>query len=109
MKKILAILLVLAMILPTCIMASAAEEKVEIRPFYMVNTDRNVVEDEDNIFPKVFFWSQVSEKYVSEDSIKVSVPGVGGTTPKEIAANLKTVFDETPEGARYLRFGSAER
>ena len=106
MKKVLAILLVLAMILPTCIMASAAEEKVEIRPFYMINTDRNVEEDEDNIFPKVFFWSQVSDKYVTEDSIKVSVPGVGGSTPKEIAANLKPVFDEYPDGARYLRFGA---
>ena len=106
MKKVLAILLVLAMILPTCIMASAAEDKVEIKPFYMINTDRNVEEDEDNIFPKIFFWSQVSDKYVSEDSIKVSVPGVGGTTPKEIAANLKTAFDKFPDGARYLRFGA---
>ena len=106
MKKIFAILLILVMVLPMCFVASAEGENVGIRPFYMLNTDRNVVEDEDNIFPKIFFWSQTSDKYVTEDGIKVSVPGVGGSTPKEVAANLKVVFDAYPEGARYLRFGS---
>ena len=106
MKKILAILLILAMALPMCFVANAEGEKVGIRPFYMINTDRNVEEDEDNIYPKIFFWSQASDKYITEDSIKVSVPGVGGNTPKEVAENLKPVFDAYPEGARYIRFGS---
>ena len=106
MKKIFAILLILAMVLPMCVMTNAAESEVGIKPFYLVNTDRNVEEDEDNIYPKIFFWSQASDKYVTEDSIRVSVPGVGGSTPKEIAENLKPVFDNYPDGTRYLRFGS---
>ena len=106
MKKLIAILLVLVMVLPMCFVTNAAGEDVGVRPFYLINTDRNVEEDEDNIYPKIFFWSQTSDKYVTEDSIKVSVPGVGGTTPKEIAENLKPVFDEYPDGTRYLRFGS---
>ena len=107
MKKILAILLILAMALPMCFVANAEGEKVGIKPFYLINTDRNVEEDEDNIYPKIFFWSQSSDKYVTEDSIRVSVPGVGGSTPKEVAEKLKPVFDAYPNGARYIRFGSA--
>ena len=106
MKKILAILLILAMTLPMCFVANAEGEDVGIRPFYLVNTDRNVEEDEDNIFPKIFFWSQSSDKYVTEDSIRVSAVDVGGSTPKEIAEKLKPIFDKYPDGTRYLRFGS---
>ena len=89
-----------------CFVANAEGEKVGIKPFYLINTDRNVEEDEDNIYPKIFFWSYSSDKYVTEDSIRVSVPGVGGSTPKEVAEKLKPVFDAYPDGARYIRFGS---
>ncbi len=109
MKKILAILLVLAMVLPMCIAVGAEETSdVGIKPFYMLNYDREVEDgfDFDNIYPKIFFWSRASDDYVTEDSIKVSVPGVGGSTPKAVAENLKKIYDEFPEGARYLRFGA---
>ena len=84
------------MALPMCFVANAEGEKVGIKPFYLINTDRNVEEDEDNIYPKIFFWSYSSDKYVTEDSIRVSVPGVGGSTPKEVAEKLKPVFDAYP-------------
>lgn len=106
MKKILAILLVITMILPMCIGVTAAgTSDVEIKPFH-ISTSFN--EDFDNIWPKIHFWSRANEEYVSEDNIDVSASssGVKGSTPKEIAENLKPVFDQYPEGMRYIRFSS---
>ena len=103
MKKILAILLVLAMVLPMCFTATAVDPGVEIKPF---NISTSLKEGFDNIWPKIHFWSRASDDYVSEDGIKVSVPGVGGSTPKEVAENLKPIFDEYPEGMRYIRFSA---
>ena len=102
MKKILAILLVLAMVLPMCVFTHAADSNVEIKPFYMSNS----LDEFDNIIPKVHFWSDDSEKYVTEDHLKVSAMGVGGSTPQEIAENLKPIFDAYPDGLRWIRFSS---
>ena len=102
MKKLLAIFLVLAMVLPMCVVTNAAEADVEIKPF---NISTSLKEGFDNIWPKIHFWSRASEDYVTEDSIKVSaMNGVGGKTPKEVAENLKPIFDEYPDGMRYIRF-----
>ena len=105
MKKIIALILVLTMVLPMCINATAtsAESNVEIKPF---NISTSLQEGFDNIWPKIHFWSRANDQYVSEDGIKVSVPGVGGSTPKEVAENLKPIFDEYPDGMRYIRFTS---
>ena len=105
MKKLLAILLVLTMVLPMCVGVTATgASDVEIKPF---NISTSLKEGFDNIWPKIHFWTRVSEDYVTEDSIKVSaMNGVGGKTPKEVAENLKPVFDEYPEGMRYIRFTS---
>ncbi len=106
MKRLLAILLVLAMVLPMCFVANAAESDVDIKPFRITNS-MDLGTNFDNFYPKIFFWSRVgSEDYVTDDSIRVSVPGVGGSGPKEIAENLKPVFDEYPDGMRSLRFGA---
>ena len=95
------------MVLPMCLVANAADTNVEIKPFRITNS-MDLQTDYDNFWPKIFFWSRVgSEEYVDEDSIKVSVPGVGGSNPKAIAENLKEVFDEYPDGMRSLRFGAA--
>ena len=103
MKKLIAMLLILAMVLPMCFTATAADPKVEIKPF---NISTSLKEGFDNIWPKIHFWSRASEDYVTEDGIRVSVPGVGGSTPKEVAENLKPIFDEYPDGMRYIRFTS---
>ena len=102
MKKLLAILLVLTMVLPLCLVANAADSNVEIRPFYMSNN----LNEFDNIIPKVHLWSDDTAKYVTENSIVVSAVGLGAKTPKDIAAKLKPIFDEYPEGYRFIRFSS---
>ena len=102
MKKLLAILLVLTMVLPLCVVTNAADANVEIRPFYMSNAQNEF----DNIIPKVHFWSDDNEKYVTEDGLIVSAVGLSAKTPKEIAAKLKPVFDQYPEGYRWIRFSS---
>ena len=105
MKKILAMLLILAMVLPMCIgvTATSAESNVEIKPF---NISTSLKEGFDNIWPKIHFWSRANDEYVTEDSIRVSAVGVGGSTPKEVAEKLKPVFDAYPDGMRYIRFSS---
>jgi hypothetical protein len=101
MKKILAILLVIAMLLPMCFTVTAeGASDVEIKPF---NISTSLKEGFDNIWPKIHFWTRVSEDYVTEDSIKISAMDVGGKTPKEVAENLKPVFDAYPDGMRYIR------
>ena len=102
MKKILAILLVLAMVLPMCVFANAAGEDVGVRPFMITNYEELDVEF-DNFYPMIFFWSRATSDYISEDDVKVSVPGVGGGNPKAVAENLKKVFDKFPDGIRYIR------
>ena len=105
MKKILAMLLVFAMVLPLCVgvTATSAESNVEIKPF---NISTSLKEGFDNIWPKIHFWSRANEDYVTEDSVRVSVPDVGGKTPKEVAENLKPVFDAYPDGMRYISFSA---
>ena len=102
MKKALAILLILAMVLPMCFVVNAAETDVEIKPFYMSNS----LDEFDNIIPKIHFWSDDTEKYVTEDGIIVSAIGLSAKTPKDIAAKLKPVFDKYPDGLRWIRFSS---
>ena len=102
MKKLLAILLVLTMVLPMCVVTNAADAKVEIRPFYLSNAQNEF----DNIIPKVHFWSDDNEKYVTEDGLIVSAVGLSAKEPKDIAAKLKPVFDKCPEGYRWIRFSS---
>ena len=66
MKKLLAILLIFAMVLPLCVITNAAETDVEIKPF---NISTSLQEGFDNIWPKIHFWSRASEDYVTEKSI----------------------------------------
>ena len=49
MKKILAILLTLAMVLPLCVGVTAAESKAEVKPFVMVNTEDVGVTDRKSV------------------------------------------------------------
>ena len=102
MKKLLAVLLVLTMVLPLCLVTNAADSNVEIKPFYLSNAQ----DEFDNIIPKIHFWSDDTEKYVTEDSLIVSAVGLSAKTPEEIAAKLKPIFDEYPEGTRFISFSS---
>ena len=103
MKRVIAIFLCAMMIFPLCVFSNAAENDGAIKPFRISNS-ADLDTDFDNFYPKIHFWSRASDEYVSDDSITVSAPGVGGKTATEIAENLKPVFDAYPDGMRYLRF-----
>ena len=107
MKKLLAILLIITMVLPLCVFTNAAETQVEIKPYVITNTE-DLGTNYDNFYGKVLFWTKTGdESYVSETGMRVSaMNGVGGANPKEVAENLKPVFDEFPEGTRYIRMMS---
>ena len=102
MKKILAVFLILAMVLPMCIFTNAAEAKAEAKPF-MLSNSQNLGTDYDNFWPKLMIWSRASDEYVSEDHLKVDAAGLVTTSPKEAAEHLKEKFDEYPDGVRYIR------
>ena len=88
MRKLLSVFLMVTMLLPICLPANAAQSSTEIKPFRITNST-DLETDFDNFYPKIHFWSRASDEYITDDSIRVSVPGVGGKTPKEIAENLK--------------------
>ena len=68
MKKIFAILLILAMILPMAFVVQA--EEVETKPFYM-NTWSQFESDLDNVYYMPFFW--VNEGKIVEGEEKVTL------------------------------------
>jgi hypothetical protein len=100
MKKLFAIVMALALMLPMCIGTNAAEATGEKKPFIISNSVDIGVQSE-HFYPKVTFWC--TESYVTETSTKVTVPVVGGKTTEEIAANMKAYFADFPEGTRYIR------
>ncbi len=90
MKKLFAILLVLAMLIPMGVVAQA--EEVGRKPYYLL-TRMNVDYDPD--YPYVvtnspFFWAPDFKE--GSDELKVS------NTPEE----TKEYFDEMPDGTRYI-------
>ena len=113
MKKLLAILLIVAMVLPFGLTAQA--ESVAKKPFYLVNwgvltdADPNVTKDFTNTFYMPYIWfnsdklkNGVTYAYAS----KTGGSGNGVEGAKIIAASTKKWFDENkiPAGARYINF-----
>lgn len=113
MKKLLAILLVIAMLVPFAITAQAAE--VEKKPFYLVNwgdfsdADEDVTKDFTNTFYMPYIWFSSDKLKKGETyafASKIGGSGTGAEGAKIIAASCKEWFDENkiPEGARYINF-----
>ena len=102
MKRFFAILLILTMVLPLCVFANAAEEKVEIKPFYFSGGQLDYKYDK--VYNSVMFWTRNSEQFITDDGVRILAPDVGGETPVEIAENLKVFFDTRPEGTRAITF-----
>lgn len=105
MKRLLAFILILALLIPMGITANAAKE--DIKPFYMVNWDQGGNEEGNsyrNVYPMVYLWSN-STRFTETDAY-VYCPWLKGTTPTTIADNVKKMFDTYPEGARYINFSS---
>ncbi len=113
MKKLFAILLVIAMLIPLGVTAQA--ENVEKKGFYLVNwgvltdADESVTKNFTNTFYMPYIWInsdklKKGETYAFASKIGGSGTGVEGA--KVIAEHTKAWFDENkiPEGARYINF-----
>ena len=97
MKKLLAILLVLVMLVPMGVVAQA--EGAEKKPFYMTNW--SVFEsDLSHVYYMPFFWCDKNSIAAGE------MPRVswGVSDMDQLAQKLKETFDAYPEGARYINF-----
>lgn len=99
MKKLLAILLVLVMVLPMCIVSNAAGASDEIQPFFFLNWEGKYVEDFNYVYEMPFFYTA---RKAGMTELKVSCYGTAD--PLLLAAELKEDFNARPEGARYVKF-----
>ena len=61
MKKLLAILLVLTMVLPMCVFVNAAGASDEIQPFYMVNWEGKYIEDFNYVYDLPQFYTKQNQ------------------------------------------------
>ena len=105
MKRLFAILLCFAMLLPMGMVAQA--EEAAKKPFSLVNWEDAGISEYgayENVYYTPYFWT--NRENVIKGVYKVSCPSLGGSTVPEMAAALKAKFDTYPEGARYVNFTS---
>jgi len=117
MKKLLAILLIIAMLVPLGMTAQA--ESVEKKGFYLVNwgdfntkespADASVTKNFTNTFYMPYIWFNADKLKAGTTyafASKIGGAGNGADGAKVIAASVKKYFDEqkTPAGARYINF-----
>jgi len=104
MKKLFALLLVLATLIPMGTVAFAEDNTPApvADPYYLINWD--VLDDGtfDNIFAAPCLW-------VGESTYPTISWGSDAKTPKAVAAKVKARFDTRPAGTRYVHFGFATR
>ena len=100
MKKLLVILLVVAMLIPMGLVANA-EGTGEKKGFYLVNWS-TVDGDYSNVYKMPYFWSNASQ--IKAGDANVTCADLGGSSIPVIAANVKAYFDKVPEGARFINF-----
>ena len=97
MKKVLSILLILAMILPMSIFVQADTEQAQSKPFYLVNWGGHETQFP-NLYDLPFFWAYGLTPDATEGKISWS----NESDISKLAQNLKTTFDAQPEGTRYI-------
>jgi len=103
MKKLFAIFLVLAMLIPMCLSVQA--EEAAKKPFSLVNWEDVGIDDYDSfeyVYYTPYFWA--NPDYVVKGELRISAPSIGGSGIKGMAEALKELFDTYPEGARYINF-----
>jgi len=98
MKKIFAILLVLALLLPLGVVAHA-EETAEKKPFIM-NQWGGFESDLDYVYDFPYFWAYSMKPGDTEGKIAWS----NETDIPTLAENLKDAFDKRPVGSRYFMY-----
>ena len=100
MKKLFAVLLVLALLLPMGIVAHA--EEAETKPFYMT-TWSSFESDLDNVYYMPFFWGKPSSFEENEmPSVSWGVSDIAA-----LAEKTKEEFDARPEGSRHINLSMA--
>ena len=99
MKKLLALFLILALLLPMGLAVQAEPaESVEIRPFAHLNwTDYE--SDFTNVYYMPFFWSNSNKAAQGIAYVSWGVSDIPA-----LAAKLKKQFDEYPDGSRFINF-----
>ena len=100
MKKLLAICLILAMLIPMGIVAQA--EEAEKKPFYMT-TWSQFESDLDYVYYMPFFWT--NDANIEENTMPVVSWGVGDIPA--LAAKVKDEFDNRPAGSRHINLSMA--
>jgi len=105
MKKLFAIILTLALLIPMCLTTQAAE--VEKAPFYMTNWVIPTV-DCDYVYGAAFLHSAFSggKESIREGEFAARFSGLSGVTIPDMAASLKEEFDTYPDGCRYISFSA---
>ena len=104
MKKFLAMLLVLVMVLPMCLVAEAGEIDPNAKPFYFVNWSPCEKYNLGNAYDMFMIWMRKPNK--GDESLHctpmASVPIEIEDTPQGLAEGMYAKFASYPEGARYL-------
>ncbi len=100
MKKILAIVLVLAMLIPLGVTAQA--EGVAEKPFYYVNISQTVDSSPHTYQMLQFYAPPAPAQFGPGDEAIVSWGGTSDIV--ELAAAVKEEFDSRPDGTRYINF-----
>ena len=102
MKKLIAILLVLVMVLPMCLVAQAEDASKEIKPFYMINwSPLPEGVDVNYVYNMYAFWTKAPQADAKELYVYAKDYGIENDIPA-IAADMKARFDSRPVGARYM-------
>ena len=99
MKRFLAFLLVLTMVIPMGMVAQA-EEAADIKPFFLLQR-QGFKSDLSNVYPMAFLWTNSAKL---DDPLTCVAVGDDYDTAV-IAKKLKAQFDQQPAGTRYLNFG----
>ena len=104
MKRVFAILMVLAILMPMSAVLSANAAQVPAKPFYMVNWQ---VEKTNYDYVYVMPMLRCNVNAIRESTTSLHVYdflGDSNTTMEQLAKNLKKTFDAFPEGSRYINF-----
>lgn len=99
MKKLLAILLVLAMLLPVGLVTPAQAEEAERKGFYVLNWG-GFETQYPNIYDLPFFWAYP----LNENSTEGKISWLDVSDISQLAQMLKEKFDAQPEGTRYINY-----
>ena len=103
MKKMIAIILLLGMLIPLGTVTSVSGAQTAEKPFYLVNIHDDVT-DYDNIYQRINFNTGNYVKGSAGISVSVDWQGQKSSDISKIAKIVKEEFDARPEGTRYIDF-----